>query len=183
MEKDKDKGKKEAGADKNTALEADKAVWAEVTATVQPYDSAPQKPAQPSRKTRKTAALRPRSIAPPLPAAPRGARTLDGATARRLKRGQFNIDMKLDLHGMTREGAQKAVRSFILKCYEQKKRTVLIVTGRGTPSKGTGVLRTLLPQWLAEGDCGRVVLSCVPAHQKDGGTGAWYVRLARNPPQ
>lgn len=161
----------------------DRAIWHFVTRTVTPY-AAPSGPAprfvSASRrvkveKNRPAVQDRLRD-APPQPA---GALGIDGATARKMRRGQLEIEARLDLHGSGREDALIALRRFISAAVRDGKRNILVVTGKGGRA-GTGVLRQSLPRWLEEeADLRSVVLAFRPALPKDGGTGAWYIRLRR----
>ncbi len=79
---------------------------------------------------------------------------------------------------MTQAEAYAALKSFIHAAAAQKKRTVLVITGKGR--RFEGVLRQKLPQWLSEPDMARHVLALTPAQPKDGGTGAFYLRLRKS---
>jgi DNA-nicking Smr family endonuclease len=145
---------------------------------VPPAAPAPKKP-----KGKKTTA-RP-AAAPSLPAAlpappPKDlahgcAPGVDRRTAERLKRGRLPIEARLDLHGMSREAAHQATRSFVSGARAAGKRCVLIVTG-----KGKGILQSDLPRWLNMAPLRHDILSFTHARPQDGGTGAVYVLLKRH---
>lgn len=102
---------------------------------------------------------------------------------RELARGLFPVFDTLDLHGMTAEKAEKAVRSFCASARGQVPRTVLIVHGKGIHSPaGQAILRDALTQWLSTAPIAREVLCFVTARPKHGGAGAMYVLLAARPP-
>ena len=105
------------------------------------------------------------------------ARDIDRRTGEKLKRGQFEIDGRIDLHGMTQDKAQTSLGAFILRSYAANKRCLLIITGKG--EKGRGVLKQRLPEWLNDPELSGAVLRIVPATPKDGGSGAFYVLLRR----
>ncbi len=109
---------------------------------------------------------------------------VDRQTARRLKRGQIPIEGRLDLHGMTQTQAHDALNRIIPKSYGQKKRCLLIITGKGTrrssePTQKSGILKQKVPEWLNEPPLKQFVLRIQTAHIKDGGEGALYVYLRR----
>lgn len=105
---------------------------------------------------------------------------IDRRTLERLKRGKLAISASLDLHGMTQDTARHRVKEFIKRHFVQQHRVLLIITGKGRFSPlGIGVLKKQLPAWLKEPDIKQMVLKAVPARQKDGGGGAFYVYLRR----
>ena len=103
---------------------------------------------------------------------------IDNASSRRLTQGRFEIDQRLDLHGMTQMAAHARLRQFIQNAAIQGHRTVLIITGKG--AAGQGVLRQKVPEWLKEPPLAGLVMAIAQASGKDGGGGALYVRLRRD---
>ena len=103
---------------------------------------------------------------------------IDRSSTKRLTQGRYEIDDKLDLHGMTQAAAHTKLRHFILSASAKGFRTVLVITGKG--AAGRGVLRTQVPIWLKEAPLGPVVMAISEASGKDGGGGALYVRLRRD---
>ena len=104
---------------------------------------------------------------------------LDRRTTERLKRGQIPIEAQLDLHGLTQQEALDALANFLSTAIEAGQRCVLVITGKGTAREGGGVLRTLIPGWLAEGAYREWVLAAERAQPRHGGDGALYVLLRR----
>jgi DNA-nicking Smr family endonuclease len=105
---------------------------------------------------------------------------LDPRVVERLRRGEFAPQAHLDLHGLTAEGAQAAVRKFILRALRAGHRCVLLIHGRGRNSPDQRpVLKEGLRQWLTRGELARVVLAFSTARPCDGGAGAMYVLLRR----
>lgn len=109
---------------------------------------------------------------------------IDRNTAERLRKGKLPIDGRLDLHGFTREEAQRLLDRFIISHAERESRCLLVITGKGvrkdvqaTPERG--ILREMLPVWLASPALRRFVLAFDVAQPKHGGTGAFYVLLRR----
>ncbi len=113
---------------------------------------------------------------------------LDRRTDEKLRRGQMSVEAILDLHGLSQREASPALTSFINTAYEQGKRCVLVVTGKGKNSRkqedgefvsSPGVLRQRVPEWLRDDPLGYLVLRFYPAKPQHGGDGAFYVLLKR----
>jgi len=105
---------------------------------------------------------------------------LDPAVVRRLKRGDYPVEARLDLHGLTRDGARGAVERFLRGSRLDGMRCVLLVHGKGRHSEAQlPVLKEELRGWLASGHFGRQVLAFSSARPCDGGAGALYVLLRR----
>ena len=128
-------------------------------------------------------------------AAPRGARKpggaggLDGNTQDRLNRGLIAPDATLDLHGMTQDRAHHTLIRFLANARERDNRLIVVVTGKGNPRPADaaawtqsphGVLKEMVPRWLAEPDLRRLVARMQPAHLRHGGGGALYVYLRKS---
>jgi DNA-nicking Smr family endonuclease len=105
---------------------------------------------------------------------------LDPGVVRKLRRGEFAVQGHVDLHGMTREEAKRAVEGFLRSSRSAGKRCVLLVHGRGLHSKDQlPVLKDALRTWLSTARFGRHVLAFATARPADGGAGALYVLLRR----
>lgn len=110
---------------------------------------------------------------------------LDGRTSERLRRGLIEPDSRLDLHGFTEESAHAALRRLLRSARLRGDRLLLIVTGRGKRKDsegemtGRGILRTLVPRWLAEPEFAGQVAAISAAHRRHGGDGALYVYLRK----
>ena len=117
----------------------------------------------------------------PPPKAPvyldRPAEPIGGHRAAELRRGRLEPEGRIDLHGMTHDGAYRALMHFLTRAQSEDKRVVLVVTGKG------GVLRDALPLWLGQGDLAPLVSGVAEAHIKHGGSGAFYVSLRRIRPR
>lgn len=94
---------------------------------------------------------------------------------KKTRRGKVEVDVKIDLHDMTREQAFDALRRSLIRSYNRNKKTVLVVTGKGL--RGEGVLRQSFPGWINHADIRPLIAEFAPAHQRHGGGGAWYVFL------
>jgi DNA-nicking Smr family endonuclease len=182
---------------KSTIDEGDGVLWQHVAASVKPLRDSlknrmPEVEVSPvSQKTGKQKAKNQASIlvrpgellrSTFLPKLSHGAQTgLDKSNAKKLKKGQHTIERQLDLHGMNQEQAHLALNLFIEVSYGDRKRCVLVITGKGLkPSGSVGVLRMAAPRWLNEKPNRRRVLAFSYATQKDGGEGALYVMLKKN---
>lgn len=155
---------------------------------------APQSRARVSRAAGRTAPTGPVAPSParPSPSSPRPApaqppAVIDRRKTRRIARGRQPIEARIDLHGMFQSEAHVALRGFLMRCYGQGLRHVLVITGKGGASDDTehwtaterrrGVLRRNVPRWLAEPDLAAIVVATAPAHIRHGGEGALYVTL------
>jgi len=130
-------------------------------------------------------------LADPQPSAARGRIAgLDRRTAERLRKGTFQIDARLDLHGLNREQAHAALRQRVRACHAAGLRCLLVITGKGNRGRTEsdspyinpeppGRLKREVPGWLAAGDLAPLVLSTATAVPRDGGSGALYVLLRR----
>lgn len=103
----------------------------------------------------------------------------DDGTAQSLRRKKWPLEKTLDLHGMTQTAAHQALLRFVALADRQDKRTLLVITGKGSRLAGGGVLRRMLPMWLEEPPLRAKVLACTPARSEDGGDGAFYIRLRK----
>jgi DNA-nicking Smr family endonuclease len=106
---------------------------------------------------------------------------LERRLKQRLARGQTAPDAAIDLHGMCRQEAFSALRSFLTRAQLDGAKLVLVVTGKGgRDGDGTpGILRRTVPQWLYGSDYRSLVVGFEEAARSHGGTGALYVRIRR----
>jgi DNA-nicking Smr family endonuclease len=99
---------------------------------------------------------------------------------RKLRRGQFPIDARLDLHGRSAGDAREAVEAFLREKRARGERCVLVIHGKGEHAPGgIGVLRGEIAAWLAQGRASEHVAAFATATLDDGGEGALYVLLRR----
>jgi DNA-nicking Smr family endonuclease len=105
---------------------------------------------------------------------------LEERARRRLARGVADVDGRIDLHGMRQERAFMALTSFLRHAQSRGHRLVLVITGRGREDEeGRGVLRQMVPSWLARPEFRDLVLGFEEAGRRHGGSGALYVRIRR----
>ncbi|MFM1958608.1 MAG: hypothetical protein RL588_125 [Pseudomonadota bacterium] len=164
-------------------------LWAKVTATVHPLagrasqDPAPQAPhdlAVPAPAPARTPAPPPRPAGAPRQASAATPKALEPLRRRRISRERDPIGAHIDLHGLTQDAARAALERFVLECWRDGLRAVLVITGKGL--RGDGVLRRLAPEWLAAPHLQPVVAGVSEAHRRHGGEGALYIALKRRPP-
>ena len=105
---------------------------------------------------------------------------VDRRTVERLRRGKLPIEARLDLHGYYQDVAQSELNSFISSCALSGRRTVLVITGKGSLNHGGGGLRRNLPDWLNQSSCRPHILAFCAARPEHGGGGAFYVLLRRS---
>ncbi len=94
---------------------------------------------------------------------------------RKLRRGQYNVDAVLDLHGKTIAEARELLGRFLYQAKQQGLRHVLIIHGKKR-SSGKPVLKNTLNQWLRQLE---LVLAFCSATPREGHGGAMYVLLRR----
>lgn len=138
----------------------------------------------------------PKQVAPagraakPIGHAPPSA-DFDHRLARKLASGRRTIDARIDLHGMRQAQAHAALRNFLLGCHADGLSFVLVITGKGAAAtraddqvefgdnRKRGILRDMVPGWLAEPELRVVVVGHRAAGRQHGGEGALYVQLRR----
>jgi DNA-nicking Smr family endonuclease len=108
--------------------------------------------------------------------------------ARQLARQRFSEAARLDLHGMRQADAHAALRGFLRDCQAEGRRHALVITGKGGSarpeedfwvSQERGILKMLVPRWLADAEFRRFVVSFTQASSRDGGSGALYVTIRK----
>ena len=108
----------------------------------------------------------------------------DRRLRQRVARGHTEIDLRLDLHGMTLQQAHAALLRFLHRAQAENAKIVLVVTGKGVGAASAsaserGVLRRQVPLWLSLPEFRRFIVSFEQAHSAHGGEGALYLRLRR----
>lgn len=165
----------------------DHALWAHVVKSAKPLPGrvlpeAPDAPAQPEPPR---AAGQPLLVLPAEPKA-RSLPPLSGIEKRMVKevaRGQRAIDARIDLHGMRQAEAHAALVGFIHRAHAGGAKLVLVITGKGGGldafGEERGVLKRLVPHWLADPVLRRMIIGFESAGRGHGGEGALYVRIRR----
>jgi DNA-nicking Smr family endonuclease len=107
-------------------------------------------------------------------------RHIDRPTYEKLSKGKLIVEATIDLHGMTQAEAYSFLLSFLHQAHSMGTRYVMVITGKGgSTTKGQGVLRRVVPEWLATPAFRLVVSSHDRAARHHGGAGALYVRLRK----
>ncbi len=97
-----------------------------------------------------------------------------------LRRGEPEFEEKIDLHGLRRNAAARALARFVKSAHARGLRCVLVVHGKGRGSEtGEAVLREAVPGWLSKSPNAEYVLGFAPAPDRLGGEGAMLVRLRK----
>jgi DNA-nicking Smr family endonuclease len=98
-------------------------------------------------------------------------------------RGSLAIDRSIDLHGLTQAAAERRLDLFLRQAQADGARVLLVITGKGRSGEAggeeRGVLRRMVPLWLAAPDLRSIVVGFEEAAQHHGGAGALYVRIRR----
>lgn len=111
---------------------------------------------------------------------------IDKNTLNKFKKEEFRIEAVLDLHGYKEDDAFEKVEDFITSCYNQGKRCVVVVTGKGNIHQNDdiyapkGVLKRQTPQWLNMPRIRSMILIFKNPSERHGGQGALYILLRRN---
>jgi DNA-nicking Smr family endonuclease len=94
---------------------------------------------------------------------------------RKLRRGGWPVQDRLDLHGNNSDMARKLLQEFLHEAMQRELRCVLVIHGKGLNSQGgEAVLRKLARHWLTQHP--RVLGFC-DALPREGGSGAVLVLL------
>ena len=101
--------------------------------------------------------------------------TLDSKIKKQIKSNRLNFDAIIDLHGKTEVQAHESIKNFIKDCYFNNLKSIIIVTGKGTNSKGKLKLKT--PLWLKSEDLSKYVVGFETMPHNKGGDGALFVQL------
>jgi DNA-nicking Smr family endonuclease len=100
---------------------------------------------------------------------------LSRMTLRKLRRGGWPVQDRLDLHGNSSDAARKLLQEFLHEAMQRELRCVLVIHGKGLNSRGgEAVLRKLTRHWLTQHP--RVLGFC-DALPREGGSGAVLVLL------
>lgn len=100
---------------------------------------------------------------------------LSRMTLRKLRRGVWPIQDRLDLHGNNTDVARRLLQEFLYQAQQRDLRCVLVIHGKGINSQGgEGILRRLTRHWLMQH---AQVLAYCDAPAKEGGSGAVLLLL------
>ena len=113
-----------------------------------------------------------------------------GEVNKELKRGNINIDRRIDLHGYSLEKAHEKFISEVRKNYNKNKRCLLIITGKGVhkkieneqdtnPKLFYGKIKNSIINWINEDNLKKYILTYQDAGFEHGGDGALFVYLRK----
>ena len=94
-----------------------------------------------------------------------------------IKSGKFKVQSKLDLHGFSLKEAETLFFEFLKKSFNSKKRNILVISGKG--ERGKGKIKLSIPTWIASPSLSHLIHYYSSAAPKDGGNGAYYIRLRK----
>ncbi len=108
-----------------------------------------------------------------------------------IKKNILKIDKKIDFHGKNLSEAEDIFSSTIIDCFNQHKRCLLFVTGKGVfkpknhdgftkPKLYHGVIRASFFDWVKSKKLAKYILSYEQASIEHGSDGAFYVYLRKN---
>ena len=96
----------------------------------------------------------------------------------------------IDLHGYTLDEANKFIKNFIIKSYQEKINKLIVVTGKGIHSqnekdpylsKDLSILKHSVPEFIKNNrELMKKIIDIKGADEKDGGSGAFYIYLKKS---
>ncbi|MDD5241496.1 MAG: Smr/MutS family protein [Sulfuricella sp.] len=100
-------------------------------------------------------------------------------TLKKLRRGHWNIQAEIDLHGMTSDQARDSFTEFLEESQSLGLRCIRIIHGKGFGSRNQEpVLKLKVTSWLMQHD---EILAFCQAQPIEGGSGATIVLLRKQP--
>jgi DNA-nicking Smr family endonuclease len=94
---------------------------------------------------------------------------------------------KMDLHGYTLEEANKLIKNFIIKCFDENITKIIVITGKGLRSKNISnpylskdlsILKYSVPEFImTNNSLMKMIIEIKDAKIEDGGGGAFYIYL------
>jgi DNA-nicking Smr family endonuclease len=96
-----------------------------------------------------------------------------------LEKGRRGPRLRLDLHGLKSEEAERRVRAAVYRCKDDGVKELIIIHGRGHHSNlAEGPVLKSVVAMMLDNELSSVIRSHRPALPKDGGEGATVVLLA-----
>ncbi|MBX4335368.1 Smr/MutS family protein [Bartonella raoultii] len=103
----------------------------------------------------------------------------DRVAHRKIAKGHYPIEARLDLHGYVQEEAYYFLKKFLQSSQQNGLRYVLVITGKGRSYGSDGALYKFVPHWLSTPAFRYYVHAFEKAAHQHGGEGALYVWLRR----
>ena len=104
-----------------------------------------------------------------------------------LKKIRIEKIKRIDLHGYTLEEANKAIETFIKKCFDNNVTKIIVITGKGLRSKNISnpylskdlsILKYSVPEFIETNNfLNKMIIEMADAKIEDGGSGAFYIYL------
>lgn len=158
----------------------------------QPTDSIPTAKPKPQTEPYKTGATQ-SEIMREMASRPAKRTPVNRTPEKKVRRGQMEIEARLDLHGMTTVHARHALLDFLHRCRGKGMKTVLVITGKGAGARALderrfkpwdpeeralpGILRRSFTAWMRDPDFAQLASGYGEAARRHGGAGAFYVML------
>lgn len=95
-------------------------------------------------------------------------------TLRKLRKGQYNVEATLDLHGFSVNKAEIALKEFLCESLQQEHRVVVVIHGKG--KQRLPILKNKLNHWLRTV---KDILAFCSASSAHGRHGAVYILLKK----
>ncbi|RMF17811.1 MAG: hypothetical protein D6761_03660 [Candidatus Dadabacteria bacterium] len=107
----------------------------------------------------------------------RDARRRRGSLRKRVQRGGVEVDLVVDLHGLTADQAWERVMRAVRRARREHLELLKVITGKGLHASEDrpGVLAREIPARLRLDE--RVVEVIQGVRARDGGSGVWFVRI------
>lgn len=103
---------------------------------------------------------------------------IDWNSDKKLIQGKYEIDYKIDLHGLTIDEAYNKIRLLFNKAELNNYRCLLIITGKGLHSQNQTIKQSII-EWFKEPFFSNKIIKYTDAQKIHGGSGAIYVLLKR----
>ncbi|WP_409361400.1 Smr/MutS family protein [Bartonella heixiaziensis] len=107
----------------------------------------------------------------------------DRVVHRKIAKGHYPLEARLDLHGYGQEEAYFFLKKFLQSSQQKGLRYVLVITGKGRSHGSDGILYQFVPHWLSTPAFRYYVHAFEQASRQHGGCGALYIRLRRFVPE
>ena len=104
---------------------------------------------------------------------------------RRIKNGKITIEGTIDLHGFSLREAENELKLFVKDSLREKKKLLLVITGKGLNSKPnihgkTLTIKSEVKNWLSDRFYSDKVQYISKALDRHGGDGAYYFFLKKS---
>ena len=103
------------------------------------------------------------------------------------KNVNLNLFETIDLHGLSLDDANKKIDEFIRKCFANKIKKIIVITGKGKRSqtindpyisKNLSILKNSVPEFIKSNpNLMKMIKNLEEAKIEDGGSGAFYIFL------